>query len=162
MPAATPQFEFDAGKLLVRLNLTFAADPSAISDVAEGVLRVLKAMDCACGHEFAVETALRESLANAVIHGCKGDAGKKVQVCVACDESRGMLIVVRDPGGGFDPSALPDPLLGENLFSAHGRGVYLINQLMDEVEFHHGGTEIHMRKFPKQEEELVPGCGFWE
>ncbi|MFI5091092.1 MAG: ATP-binding protein [Terriglobales bacterium] len=161
MPAATPQFEFDADKLLVRLNLTFAADPSAISDVVEGVLRVLKAMDCACGHEFEVETALRESLTNAVIHGCKGDAGKKVQVCVACDESRGMLIVVRDPGGGFDPSALPDPLLAENLFSDHGRGVYLINQLMDEVQFHHGGTEIHMRKFPKQEE-LVPGCGFWE
>ncbi|HXP47338.1 MAG TPA: ATP-binding protein [Terriglobales bacterium] len=161
MPAATPQFEFDADKLLVRLNLTFAADPSAISDVAEGVLRVLKAMDCACGHEFEVETALRESLTNAVIHGCKGDAGKKVQICVACDESRGMLIVVRDPGGGFDPAALPDPLLAENLFSDHGRGVYLINQLMDEVQFHHGGTEIHMRKFPKQEE-LVPGCGFWE
>ena len=162
MPAAMPQFEFDANKLLVRLNLTFAADPNAISDVVEGVLRVLKAMDCACGHEFELETALRESLANAVIHGCKGDPGKKVQVCVACDESRGMLIVVRDPGSGFDPCSLPDPLLAENLFSEHGRGIYMINQLMDDVQFYHNGTEIHMRKFPKQEEELVPGCGFWE
>jgi len=161
MPSATPQFEFDAGKLLVRLNLTFAADPKAIPDVAEGVLRVFKAMDCACGHEFEVETALRESLANAVIHGCKGDSRKQVQICVACDEGRGMLIVVRDPGSGFDPAALPDPLVAENLFSEHGRGVYLINQLMDEVEFRRGGTEIHMRKFPTQKE-AVPGCGFWE
>jgi serine/threonine-protein kinase RsbW len=156
-----PQFEFDANKLLVRLNLTFAADPNAVSPVVEGVLSVLKAMDCACGHEFEVETALRESLVNAVVHGCKNDLGQKVQVCVACDESRGMLIVVRDPGGGFDPFSLPDPLVGENLFSSHGRGIYLINQLMDDVQFHHGGTEIHMRKLPRQEE-VVPGCGFWE
>jgi serine/threonine-protein kinase RsbW len=162
MAAGTlPQFEFDASKLRVRINLTFAADPNAISEVVDGVLRVFKGMDCACGHEFAVETALRESLANAVIHGAGADPGKQVQCCVACDESRGMLIIVRDPGSGFDPTALPDPLLGENLFLDHGRGIYLINQLMDHVEFHHGGTEIHMRKFPKAEE-VTPGCGFWE
>ena len=160
MSAATRQIEFDADKLRVGLNLTFAADPNAISDVAEGVLRLLKAMDCGCGQEFAVETSLRESLANAILHGCKGDPEKKIQVCVACDESRGMLIVVRDPGEGFDPTMLPDPMQAENLFSDHGRGVYMINQLMDDVQFHRGGTEIHMRKFPKQEP--VPGCGFWE
>jgi serine/threonine-protein kinase RsbW len=159
--APMPHFEFDASDLRVRLSLTFAADPKAISDVVDGVLRVFKAMDCACGHEFEVETALRESLANAVVHGCKNDRSKQVQICVACDESRGMLIVVRDPGSGFDPTALPDPLLGENLFFDHGRGIYLINQLMDEVHFLHGGTEIHMHKHPKREER-VPGCGFWE
>jgi serine/threonine-protein kinase RsbW len=65
---------------------------------------------------------------------------------VACDEARGILLVVRDPGPGFDPHSLPDPLFGENLFASHGRGIYLINQLMDEVTFKHGGTEIHMRK----------------
>ncbi len=161
MSDAIPQCEFDANQLRVRLNLTFPADPKAIADVVEGVLRLTKAMDCACGHEFEVTTVLHESLANAVIHGCKGDPGKKVQVCVACDESRGMLIVVRDPGEGFDPASLPDPLRAENLFSEHGRGIYMINQLMDDVQFHRGGTEIHMRKFPRQEEP-VPGCGFWE
>ena len=159
--APMPEFEFDANKLLVRLNITFVADPDAVHDVVEGIVRVFKAMDCACGHEYEVEIALRESLANAVIHGCKNDPSKKVQCCVACDESRGMLIVVRDPGTGFDPFALPDPLRGENLFSDHGRGVYLINQLMDEVKFQRGGTEIHMRKLPKGEP-VTPGCGFWE
>jgi serine/threonine-protein kinase RsbW len=69
-----------------------------------------------------------------------------VQCCIACDEEHGILIVVRDPGPGFDPHALPSPLMGENLFAAHGRGIYLINQLMDEVSFKRGGTEIHMRK----------------
>jgi anti-sigma regulatory factor (Ser/Thr protein kinase) len=35
---------------------------------------------------------------------------------------------------------------GEQLFSNHGRGIFLISQLMDHVEFGHGGTEIRMRK----------------
>jgi serine/threonine-protein kinase RsbW len=71
---------------------------------------------------------------------------KKVQICVSCDEDRGILIVVRDPGEGFDPEDLPSPLKGENLLRSHGRGIFLINQFMDDVDFARGGTEIRMRK----------------
>jgi anti-sigma regulatory factor (Ser/Thr protein kinase) len=59
-----------------------------------------------------------------------------------------MLIVVRDPGPGFDPDQIPSPIQGQNLYSTGGRGIYLINQLMDEVRFEKGGTEIHMVKRP--------------
>lgn len=65
---------------------------------------------------------------------------------MACDETRGMLIMVRDQGEGFDPSTLPNPTFGQNVFESHGRGIYLINQLMDSVRFERGGTEIHMLK----------------
>jgi len=58
-----------------------------------------------------------------------------------------MLIVVRDPGTGFEPKEVPDPLAGKNVYSHHGRGIFLINQLMDEVRFERNGTEIHMRKY---------------
>ncbi len=57
-----------------------------------------------------------------------------------------MLIVLKDPGPGFDPEKVASPRKRENLFSHHGRGIYLINQLMDDVRFEKGGTEIHMRK----------------
>jgi len=57
-----------------------------------------------------------------------------------------MLVIVRDPGDGFVPAELPDPLIGEQLFESHGRGIYLINRLMDEVRIERGGTEIWMRK----------------
>ena len=103
-------------------------------------------MKCAEGKEFEIETALREALANAILHGCGNDPSKQVECSVTCDESRGMLIVVRDPGPGFDPAAVASPLHGQNVFESHGRGIYLINQLMDEVRFEKGGTEIHMRK----------------
>ena len=94
-----------------------------------------------------ISLAVRECVANAVIHGCKNNPGKVVEVCVACDEARGMLIVVRDPGSGFDFEKVKSPLMGQNVYSDHGRGIYLINQFMDEVKYERGGTEIHMRKF---------------
>ncbi len=141
-----PSCEFHSQELLLRLDVVIAADVSAIGPVVERVMEIAREMKCSEGKEFEIETALREALANAIIHGARHDASKHVQLCVGCDESRGMLIVVRDPGAGFDPQTVPSPVLGQNVFSEHGRGIYLINQLMDEVRFERGGTEIHMKK----------------
>lgn len=141
-----PRCEFESSKLVMRLNMTLAASVSAIDPVVSGVMHLVKEMKCSAGHEFEVEMALREALANAVIHGAKGDPDKQVEFCVGCDEARGMLIIVRDPGSGFDPADLPSPIHGRNIYSEGGRGIFLINQLMDEVRFERGGTEIHMRK----------------
>ena len=142
-----PSCEFNSRDLLLRLDVVVSAEVDAIGPVVERVMELAREMKCSEGKEFEIEMALREALANAVIHGAKHDASKQVQLCVACDESRGMLIVVRDPGAGFDPQSVPSPVLGQNVFSEHGRGIYLINQLMDEVRFERGGTEIHMKKF---------------
>jgi serine/threonine-protein kinase RsbW len=93
-----------------------------------------------------VELALQEALANAIRHGCKGDASREVQCVVNCDSDGEVVIVVRDPGAGFDAATVPDPLAGENVLKSSGRGVFLINQLMDEVAFKDGGREVQMRK----------------
>ena len=61
------------------------------------------------------------------------------------EADRNALIVVRDPGTGFDPKSLPDPTEGAHLYENHGRGIFLINNLMDEVQFKRRGPEIHMR-----------------
>jgi serine/threonine-protein kinase RsbW len=142
----SPACTFDQEKLILRFSSTIPADVKLISPVVEGVMRIVGEMGCAAGKEFEVETALREALANAIVHGCGQDPTKKVQFWIGCDEARGMLIVVRDPGPGFDPAKLPTQMNGEEIFSTHGRGIYLINQLMDEVKVLRGGTEIHMRK----------------
>jgi len=138
--------DFDDRSLLLRMRRKIPADVGLITPVVDGAMELVRGMGCATGSEFEVETALREALANAIIHGCGKDTSKEVEFVVACDEARGMLIIVRDPGPGFDPEALPSPIAGQEIFSTHGRGIYLINQLMDEVRFEKGGTEIHMRK----------------
>jgi serine/threonine-protein kinase RsbW len=141
-----PHCDFDPEDLHTRLRIEVTGRLEAISPAVEHLMAEVRAMECSKGKEFEIETALREALANAIRHGCGNDASKSVEVCVACDESKGMLIVVRDPGPGFDPGAIPSPTLGHNIYRHHGRGIYLINQLMDEVSFGRNGTEIRMIK----------------
>jgi serine/threonine-protein kinase RsbW len=138
--------EFACENLAVRFDVELPGAASAITPVVDRVLELVRDSRCAQGKEFEIETALREALANAIRYGCEHNPSKSVQLSVACDESRGMLIVVRDPGPGFDVSQVPSPVAGEQLYSHHGRGIYLISQLMDHVEFGRGGTEIRMIK----------------
>lgn len=86
---------------------------------------------------------ITEALANAVLYGNEGDPGKHVRVEVSIDRSRVALRVV-DEGSGFDPDAVPDPTLPENLNRPGGRGLFLIRALMDEVEFSDRGNEIRL------------------
>src|ERR1700758_3339361 len=144
--AQLPEYDFDPEKLSLRVRVTLAADRKAVDPVVAQVMEAVREMKCANGKEDAIELALQEALANAVVHGAKEDPSKTVECIVACDEQRGILIVVRDPGEGFDPKTIPSCTVGENVYSNHGRGIFLINQLMDQVEFHRNGTEIHMRK----------------
>ena len=141
-----PYSEFRPEKLVLQLRVTLAAERNAIDPIVQNVMNIVKDLKCGNGREDAVELALTEALANAVIHGAKSDPTKIVECDVACDEDGRLLIIVRDPGTGFDPSSLPNPCMGENVYAQHGRGIYLINQLMDEVKFHKNGTEIHMVK----------------
>jgi serine/threonine-protein kinase RsbW len=60
--------------------------------------------------------------------------------------SEEVSIVVRDEGKGFNGTELPNPTATEQLQSTHGRGVYLMKTLMDEVHFERGGTEVYVRK----------------
>ena len=137
--------DFDANNLLLRLDITLEADAEALADLIDRIMSAVTEMGCAADREEEVRLALDEALMNAVVHGCQGDADKKIQCCVACDSERGILIVVRDPGPGFDPASIPSPIIGENIYATHGRGVFLINQLVDEVQFERNGAEIHMR-----------------
>jgi serine/threonine-protein kinase RsbW len=141
-----PHADFDPDRLVISLQIDVPGTVESISPAVTRVLETARKLTCAVGKEFEIEVAVREALANAIRHGCRNDPGKTVQLCVACDEARGMLIIVRDPGPGFDPAAIPSPTIGRNVFRNHGRGIYLINELMDEVSFHEGGTEIRMVK----------------
>jgi len=141
-----PEYDFDPDKLNLRVRVTLAADRKSVDPVVEQVMQAVREMKCVNGKEDAIELSLQEALANAVVHGAKEDPSKTIECLVACDEQRGILIIVRDPGPGFDPSAIPSCTRGEHLYSNHGRGIFLINQLMDEVKFHKNGTEIHMVK----------------
>jgi serine/threonine-protein kinase RsbW len=94
-----------------------------------------------------VGVAIGEALANALVHGNHCDPRKKVCISIALNENCDLLVSVKDSGSGFDPSALQDPTAVENLLAKHGRGLFLIRHLVDEVEFNFDhGTEVRMHR----------------
>jgi len=128
------------------LNITIPADPAAMTTVGDGVTELLTSKGWPEEEVMKVELALQEGLANAIRHGCKNDPTKKVQCSVTFDAKGEVVIVIRDPGPGFNVAAVPNPLEGTNVLKPSGRGVFLINQLMDTVEFSDGGRRVLMTK----------------
>ena len=87
---------------------------------------------------------------NAIIHGNKRSADKKVYLTIDAG-AEGVKVVLRDEGVGFNPENLSNPLDPENLLRESGRGVFIMRSLMDEVtfEFGKGGTEVTIIKRKK-------------
>ncbi len=84
-----------------------------------------------------------EAVNNAIIHGNKSDVEKKV--CIDIDANgNAMKIRIKDEGEGFDYKKVPDPTAPENIENIHGRGVFLMTKLSDDIKFNQNGTEVEM------------------
>lgn len=92
-----------------------------------------------------------EALANAMMYGNARDPKKRVVLEAWCERHR-VRIRITDQGPGFDPGSLPDPTLPQNLQRSRGRGVFLIRELMDEVEFNEQGNSVDMVLFAREPE----------
>lgn len=93
--------------------------------------------------------AVRESVVNAVVHGNRYSAHKKVRFSVSHTPER-FMVSIADEGEGFDFQDLPDPLAPENLLRTSGRGIFLIRSFMDEFairKLEPGGTEVTLVKY---------------
>lgn len=92
--------------------------------------------------------AVRESMVNAVVHGNRYNANKKIRFSVATEPER-FTIQIADQGEGFDFESVPDPLAPENLMRTSGRGIFLMRSFMDEFQMRHldsGGIEVTLIK----------------
>jgi serine/threonine-protein kinase RsbW len=91
--------------------------------------------------------ALDEAFVNAVKHGNKNDPTKLVRITAELSPHEASF-TVEDEGEGFDVRDIPDPCDPANLFKSSGRGVLLIYNIMDEVEYNAQGNQIKMVKRP--------------
>ena len=78
-----------------------------------------------------------------MIYGNARDLSKRVRVEVDLSTER-LSVLVRDEGHGFDPTAVPDPTLPENLEQPGGRGIFLLRELMDEVDYNECGNCVRL------------------
>jgi len=132
----------------LEIDAWIQSEIKAISPLVERLMRLIEGSHCITGEEPAVELALREALTNAIVHGNRLDAHKLVHVRCRCKVGEGISLIVRDQGQGFDPRTIPDPLTVENLEADHGRGIHIMNLVMDGVSFEQRGTVVRMRKSP--------------
>jgi len=130
----------------IQAQLALPSEVAAISPSVDKLMLLIKKCRCAPGNESDIEIALREALENAVIHGNREDPQKQVHVSCRCETETEVSLVVEDEGQGFDSNAVPDPTAPEAIESSHGRGIYLMKALMDEVHFEDGGAVVRMRK----------------
>lgn len=87
--------------------------------------------------------SLTEAVSNAIIHGNQKDASKYVRIEVSNSPSQ-FRVVVEDEGNGFDHDMLPDPTSSEKIGCCGGRGVFLIRQLCDTLEFKKNGRRVEL------------------
>ena len=93
---------------------------------------------------FAIRLAMEEALVNAFRHGNRGETGRAVMLEWRISPDLAEFIV-QDEGEGFDPEAVPDPTLDENLEIPSGRGIMLMRAYMHEVEYLPPGNRIRLR-----------------
>ncbi len=88
--------------------------------------------------------SLVEAVSNAILHGNKSDSQKKVNVeCIV--NGKFIWFKIRDEGKGFNYQSIPDPTISKNIDKPHGRGVFLMRQLSDELKFNEFGNQVEFK-----------------
>jgi serine/threonine-protein kinase RsbW len=117
----------------VFLSSRVPLDPDFLDDAVDEVTRAIDDINY-WGDVEGIGLAVREALANAIIQGSHSDPEKSVGIVVAVNQNCDLLIIIRDSGSGFDPTCVPNPTIGDSLLASHGRGIFLTQKFMDQVD----------------------------
>jgi serine/threonine-protein kinase RsbW len=118
---------------------------AAMAPARDAIMDFVRDHCCNEQEQLDMLLALQEALANAILHGCQGDAAKLVR-CTVDISPTAIEFTIRDPGPGFDSSSATDESEEGTNLTEHGRGIFLMRSLMDEVTYRHNGTELYMKK----------------
>jgi serine/threonine-protein kinase RsbW len=118
-----------------------AENVSIVENLIDDICSQYKVNDDNYGN---ILVALTEAVNNAIHHGCKANPNKNVVVTFESDEKE-LCFIVQDQGDGFDHETLPDPTAPENIENPNGRGVFLMKQLADAIEFKDKGRTVLLK-----------------
>ncbi len=126
-------------------------DPKRIQEATKKLLEELtkSCAELSSNDIFDIRLCLDESIRNAMYHGNKNSQTLMVEVfheVIETDCIKELVIKVSDEGEGFDFKHVPDPTKEENIYKDHGRGVFIIRNLMDSVEYQDNGKVLIMKK----------------
>jgi len=131
-----------------KIDLELPSDLTLMNAVLEYLLDRVAKLGLIQIEQSNLFVALDEAFVNAVRHGNRNDTSKLLRVTAELSAHEA-IFTVEDEGDGFDVRAIPDPRDPANLFKSSGRGVLLIYNIMDEVEYSERGTRLKMVKRPE-------------
>lgn len=132
----------DGRRISGRLELSFPSDVQLVSGAVEEIVEACQRLVLPGSRAtLNLRVAVGEALSNAILYGNREDPGKKVTVRAVFDDDA-IRVTVADEGEGFDVEAVADPTLPENRDRSHGRGLFLLRSLMDEVRYNERGNEV--------------------
>lgn len=82
--------------------------------------------------------AVTEAVNNAITHGNQLDKNKKVELSYTYTGNE-LHFKLTDQGNGFDPLSIPDPTDPANIDKPYGRGIFIMQNLADDVSFEDKG-----------------------
>lgn len=132
-----------------KIDLELPSDLSLMNIVLEYLLDRVARLGMVEVEQSNLFVALDEAFVNAVKHGNRNDPTKLLRVTAELSAHEAAF-TVEDEGDGFDVREIPDPRDPSNLFKSSGRGVLLIYNIMDEVEYSQGGAKLKMVKRPER------------
>lgn len=124
----------------------YPAEPQVVHQVRERVDDFVRPCGLAADELDALKVALSEAFSNAVCHG--SPLGPRNRVHLRCEADGQRLVVqITDEGGGFLPTRIALPEFEE--WKTSGRGLFIMQELMDAVEFEvvPGGTRVRLVKY---------------
>ncbi len=131
-----------------KIEFELPSDVALMSGVLQYLLERVAKLGLISTEGSNLFVALDEAFVNAVKHGNKNDPTKLVRVGAELSP-REACFTVEDEGEGFDVETIPDPRDPANLFKSSGRGVLLMYNIMDEVEYNAQGNRVKMVKRPE-------------
>ena len=131
-----------------KIEFELPSDLTLMSSVLQYLLERVAKLGVIAPEKSNLFIALDEAFVNAVKHGNKNDPTKLVRVGAELSPKEACF-TIEDEGQGFDVQTIPDPCDPANLFKSSGRGVLLIYNIMDEVEYNAQGNRVKMVKRPE-------------
>lgn len=124
--------------------LVIKSDISELEKVENFINEIFKEYDLAQKYFNKIYVCVSEAVVNSIKHGNKNDENKTVSIGIDCDLKE-INVLIEDEGDGFDIKKVKDPTLMENIKNESGRGIFIIKNLSDKLEYNEKGNRIQFK-----------------
>ncbi|MEX1189004.1 MAG: ATP-binding protein [Bacteroidia bacterium] len=124
-------------------SVTFASVKENVNLVEKFVDEICQYYNIGDENYGNILVAVTEAVSNAIYHGNRLNPDKSIRFFYE-NKDNNLCFTVQDEGNGYNPDTLPDPTDPQNIEVPHGRGVFLMKQLTDDIKFHEDGRRVEL------------------